>query len=332
VVGKALVTGGAGFIGSHLSETLLADGWEVFVLDDVSTGSLENVAHLRDRPDFHLVVDSVLSPSVVGDLVHRCDVVYHLAAAVGVRLIVEQPVHTMVTNVQGTETVLGYCSKLGKRVLVASSSEVYGDHREERPLAENDRRIYGPTTEKRWLYADSKAMDEHLALSYHLERGLDAVVVRLFNTVGPRQSGRYGMVIPRFVERALAGEPLEVHGDGTQTRSFCHVSDTVRALAGVMDARGISGEIYNVGSRERIRIIDLAERVKEATGSGSEIVLVPYDRVYGQGIEDTLHREPAIEKIGKAIGWAPARDLDQILADVIDHARQAPAGERLEPV
>jgi nucleoside-diphosphate-sugar epimerase len=318
--GKALVTGGAGFIGSHLSELLLAGGWEVYALDDVSTGSLDNVAHLRDRADFHLVVDSVLSPSVVGDLVQRCDVVFHLAAAVGVRLIVEQPVHTMVTNVQGTEIVLGYCSKLGKRVLIASSSEVYGDHREERPLAENDRRVYGPTTEKRWLYADSKAMDEHLALSYHLEQGLDAVIVRLFNTVGPRQSGRYGMVIPRFVERALAGEPLEVHGDGTQTRSFCHVSDTVRALTGLMDARDISGEIFNVGSSERIRIVDLAGRVLQATGSASEIAFIPYDQVYGQGIEDTLHREPATAKIREAIGWQPERDLDRVIADVIAHA------------
>jgi UDP-glucose 4-epimerase len=322
-VPRALVTGGAGFIGSHLSELLLANGWEVFVLDDVSTGSLDNVAHLRERPDYHLVVDSVLSPAIVSEVVHKCDVVFHLAAAVGVRLIVEQPVHTMVTNVQGTEIVLGYCSKFGKRVLVASSSEVYGDHREERPLAEGDRRVYGPTTEKRWLYADSKAMDEHLALSYHLERGLDAVVVRLFNTVGPRQSGRYGMVIPRLVERALVGEPLEVHGDGTQTRSFCHVTDTVRALVALMDAREISGEIFNVGSSERVRIIDLAARVKEATGSDSEIVFVPYDRVYDQGIEDTLHREPAIGKIRKAIGWSPQRDLDGILADVIAYSRTA---------
>jgi UDP-glucose 4-epimerase len=326
---RALVTGGAGFIGSHLSELLLTDGWEVFVLDDVSTGSLGNVAHLRDRPDFHLVVDSVLSPSVVSEVVHKCDVVYHLAAAVGVRLIVEQPVHTMVTNVQGTETVLGYCSKFGKRVLVASSSEVYGDHREERPLAEDDRRIYGPTTEKRWLYADSKAMDEHLALSYHLERGLDAVVVRLFNTVGPRQSGRYGMVIPRFVEKALAEEPLEIHGDGTQTRSFCHVLDTVRALYGLMGAE-ISGEIFNVGSSERIRIIDLAERVKKATGSESELVFVPYDQVYGQGIEDTLHREPRLEKIRDAVGWEPKRDLEQILTDVVEEARVS-RGNELEP-
>jgi UDP-glucose 4-epimerase len=321
VSGRALVTGGAGFIGSHLSEALLALGWEVFALDDISTGSLENVAHLRDRPDFHLVVDSVLSPSVVSEVVHKCDVVFHLAAAVGVRLIVEQPVHTMVTNVRGTETVLEYCSKFGKRVLVASSSEVYGDHREERPLAENDRRVYGPTTEKRWLYADSKAMDEHLALSYHLERGLDTVVVRLFNTVGPRQSGRYGMVIPRFVERALAAAPLEVHGDGTQTRAFCHVADTVRALAGLMDAGEISGEIFNVGSSERVRIVDLAERIRAATDSDSEIVFVPYERVYEQGIEDTLHREPAIDKIRSAIGWSPQRDLDTVLREVIAHAR-----------
>jgi UDP-glucose 4-epimerase len=330
--GKALVTGGAGFIGSHLAEQLLADGWEVFVLDDLSTGSLDNVAHLRGRSDFHLVVDSVLSPSVVSEVVHKCDVVYHLAAAVGVRLIVEQPVHTMITNVQGTEIVLGYCSTYGKRVLVASSSEVYGDHREERPLSEDDRRVYGPTTEKRWLYADSKAMDEHLALSYHLERGLDTVVARLFNTVGPRQSGRYGMVIPRFVDRALAGEPLEVHGDGTQTRSFCHVTDTVRALTGLMNAREISGEIFNVGATERLRIIDLAERVKQATGSRSEIALVPYAEVYEQGIEDTLHREPAIAKIHEAIGWTPERNLEQILGDVIEHRRAARAEERLEPV
>jgi nucleoside-diphosphate-sugar epimerase len=328
---KALVTGGAGFIGSHLADRLLAGGWEVFALDDVSTGSLDNIAHLRDRRDFHLVVDSVLSPAVVSEVVHKCDVVFHMAAAVGVRLIVEQPVHTMITNVQGTETVLGYCSKFGKRVLVASSSEVYGDHREERPLAETDRRVYGPTTEKRWLYADSKAMDEHLALSYHLERGLDAIVVRLFNTVGPRQSGRYGMVIPRFVERALAGEPLEVHGDGTQTRSFCHVSDTVRALCDLMDASAIGGEIFNVGSSERVSILELAERVKRATGSDSPIEFIPYERVYDQGIEDTLHREPATGKIRDAIGWQTTLDLDRIIADVIEHTQQREelSGERV---
>ena len=318
---KALITGGAGFIGSHLAELLLAEGSEVWVLDDVSTGQLDNIEHLRSRRDFHLVVDSILAPAVVSEVVHKCDVVFHLAAAVGVRLIVEQPVHTMVTNVQGTETVLEYCSKFGKRVLIASSSEVYGDHREERPLEEGDRRIYGPTTEKRWLYADSKAMDEFLAFGYHQERELDCVIARLFNTVGPRQSGRYGMVIPRFVERALAGEPLEVHGDGSQTRAFCHVQDTIRALKGLVEANGVSGDVFNVGSTERISVSGLADRILELTGSSSELAYIPYDEVYGLGIEDTLHREPAIEKIGQAIGWRPERKLDQILADVISQAR-----------
>ena len=321
---KALITGGAGFIGSHLSELLLGEGHEVWALDDLSTGANRNVAQLREHPQFHLVVDSVLSPSVVSELVYRCDVVYHLAAAVGVRLIVEQPVHTMVTNVQGTETVLEYCNKFGKRVLVASSSEIYGDHREERALREDDRRVYGPITERRWLYADSKAIDEFLALGFHQERGLDCVIARFFNTVGPRQQGQYGMVIPRFVQAALAGAPLEVHGDGAQTRSFCHVSDTIRAVYGLMQAGDISGEIFNVGSAESVRIIDLAQRVVELTGSRSEIEFIPHNEVYGLGIEDVLHREPSIDKIRDAIGWKPAFDLDRILADVIDHARRAP--------
>ena len=319
---KALVTGGAGFIGSHLSELLLAEGAEVWVLDDLSTGVSRNVEQLRERPGFHLVVDSVLSPSIVSELVHKVDVVYHLAAAVGVRLIVEQPVHTLVTNVQGTETVLEYCTKFGKRVLIASSSEVYGDHREERPLREDDRRVYGPVTERRWLYADSKAMDEFLALGFHQERDLDCVIARFFNTVGPRQQGQYGMVIPRFVERALSGEPLEVHGDGTQTRSFCHVSDTIRAVHGLMGATGISGEIFNIGSAERVRILDLAERVLRLTGSKSELTYIPHDEVYGLGVEDVLHREPAIDKIRDAIGWQPERDLETILGDVVGHARE----------
>jgi UDP-glucose 4-epimerase len=327
VAGKALITGGAGFIGSHLAEQLLVQGWEVFALDDLTTGAHRNVEQLRERTDFHLVVDSVLSPSVVSELVYKCDVVFHLAAAVGVRLIVEQPVRTMVTNVQGTETVLEYCGKFGKRVLIASSSEVYGDHREERPLSEGDRRVYGPVTERRWLYADSKAMDEFLALGFHQERGLDCVIARFFNTVGPRQSGQYGMVIPRFVERAIADEPIEVHGDGLQTRSFCHVSDTVRAVVDLMEARDVSGEIFNIGSAERVRILDLANRVVDLTGSSSELVFVPHSEVYGVGIEDVLHREPSIEKIGSAIGWRPSLDLNRVLEDVIDHARRATVAE-----
>jgi UDP-glucose 4-epimerase len=321
---KALVTGGAGFIGSHLVELLLADGVEVFALDDLSTGSRQNVEHLMERRDFHLVVDSVLARSVVNELVHKCDVVYHLAAAVGVRLIVEQPVRTLVVNLQGTENVLEECNRFGKRVLIASTSEVYGDHREERPLEEGDRRVYGPTTQRRWAYADSKAMDEFLALAYHQERGLDAVIARLFNTVGPRQSGEYGMVVPRFVTAALARRPVEIFGDGSQTRCFCHVHDTIGALQRLMDSDVTSGEIYNVGSQNRIRIVDLAERVLDATGSSSAIEFVPFDRVYGQGIEDMLHRIPSTEKIRAAVGWEPTRGLDEILADVIDHARHAP--------
>jgi UDP-glucose 4-epimerase len=321
VARKALLTGGAGFVGSHLSELLLASGYEVWALDDLSTGSIANVAHLRERQDYHLVVDSVLSPTVVNELVFKCDVVFHLAAAVGVRLIVEEPVRTLVTNVQGTEIVLDHCNRFGKRVLVASTSEVYGDHREERPLEESARRIYGPTTARRWAYADSKAMDEFLALAYHQERGLDVVIARLFNTVGPRQSGQYGMVVPRFVASALAGRPLEVHGDGLQTRCFCHVLDTIAALKGLMEDGATSGEIYNVGSTDRISILDLAEKVVARTGSSSSVEFVPYERVYGLGIEDMLHRIPSIEKVAAQIGWGPSRDLDAILDDVIEHTR-----------
>jgi UDP-glucose 4-epimerase len=321
VAGKALVTGGAGFIGSHLCELLLADGWEVWALDDLSTGSVDNVEHLTARHDFHLVVDSVLHPAIVNELVHKVDVVYHLAAAVGVRLIVEQPVHTLVTNLEGTEVVLEHCNRFGKRVLIASTSEVYGDHREERPLEETDRRVYGPTTQRRWAYADSKAMDEFLALAYHQERGLDCVIARLFNTVGPRQSSQYGMVVPRFVRWALAGDTIEIHGDGQQTRCFCHVQDTIRALKGLMDAHDRAGEIYNVGSQNRISVLELANKVRALTGSSSEVRFVPYEEVYGQGIEDMIHRIPSIAKVRNAIGWQPERSLDDILGDVVGFVR-----------
>jgi UDP-glucose 4-epimerase len=317
---KALVTGGAGFIGSHLCELLLDDGWEVWALDDLSTGSLGNVEHLGSNVDFHLVVDSVLNRAVVNELVHKCDVVYHLAAAVGVRLIVEQPVHTLVTNLEGTEVVLEHCNRFGKRVLIASTSEVYGDHRDETPLAEEARRVYGPTTQRRWAYADSKAMDEFLALAHHQQGGLDCIIARLFNTVGPRQSGQYGMVVPRFVERALAGTPLEVFGDGKQTRCFCHVADTIGALHSLM-AHDAAGEIFNVGSSEQIAIVDLAHKVIEATDSSSTITFVPFEDAYGHGIEDMLHRIPSTDKIRAAVGWEPTFDLDRILADVISAAR-----------
>jgi nucleoside-diphosphate-sugar epimerase len=326
--GKALVTGGAGFIGSQLAHELLERGWEVYALDDLSTGSVGNVEHLRDRPDFHLVVESVLSPSVVSELVHKCDAVWHLAAAVGVRLIVEQPGRTLLTNVQGTETVLEYCARFEKPVLVASSSEVAGDHpAEQQPLREDARRIYGPTTAKRWAYADSKALDEFLALALHEERGLEVVIARLFNTVGPRQSGEYGNVVPRFVQAAIAGEPLEVHGDGNQTRCFCHVRDTVRALRGLVEHGGLWGEIYNVGSTEPLTINELAHRIVAATGSSAELTYVPYDQVYGHGIEEMFQRIPATDKIRAAIGWEPTISVGEIIAEVIEHARRTPARE-----
>jgi UDP-glucose 4-epimerase len=315
---KSLITGGAGFIGSHLSELLLADGEEVFVLDDLSTGSIENVKHLRDNPRFHVVVDSVLQPAIVNELVNKVDVVYHLAAAVGVKMIVEQPVRTLRVNLGGTETVLAACRQFERPVLVASTSEVYGDHRSETPLSETSRRIYGATTQKRWAYADSKAMDEFLALAYREEHGLDAVIVRLFNTVGPRQTGMYGMVIPRFVERALRSAPIEIYGDGEQTRCFCHVHDTIRALRDLMtDLNRTSGEIYNVGAKNQISILGLARRIKRLTASGSPLLHIPFDEVYGTGIEDMLHRVPCTDKVRTAIGWAPEHALERILGDVV---------------
>ena len=316
------MTGGAGFIGSHLSERLLAQGWEVYALDDLSTGSQANVFHLLPDPGFHLSVESVLSSSVVSELVHRCDVVFHLAAAVGVRLIVERPGHTLLTNVRGTENVLEYASRFGKPVLIASSSEVYGDHRaEDLPLVEDARRIYGPTTAKRWAYADSKAMDEFLALARHEEDGIRCVIARLFNTVGPRQSGEYGNVIPRFVQAALAGAPLEIHGDGSQTRCFCHVDDTVRGLLALMAESSAVGQVFNVGSTESVTILELAERILRLTGSSSELVFVPYEEVYGHGVEEMFQRKPAIEKIRAATGWEPTIALDEILEQVVAHVR-----------
>ena len=315
---KALITGGAGFIGSHLSELLLGDGDEVFALDDLSTGSFANVDHLRTNPRFHLVVDSVLHPAVVNELVHKVDVVYHLAAAVGVKMIVEQPVRTLRVNLEGTERVLDACCRFDKPVLVASTSEVYGDHRSEEPLRETSRRIYGATTQKRWAYADSKAMDEFLALAYHEEHDLNAVIVRLFNTVGPRQTGMYGMVIPRFVERALAGSPIEIYGDGRQTRCFCHVRDTIRALRDLMtDINRTSGEIFNVGANNQTSILGLAEQITWMTGSRSQAVHIPFDEVYGTGIEDMLHRVPCTDKVRDTIGWIPEYSLGDILGDVV---------------
>ena len=315
---KILVTGGAGFIGSHLADQLLQDGHEVWALDDLSTGNVRNIAHLDDHARFHLVVDSVLHPAIVNELVHKVDRVFHLAAAVGVKTIVEQPARTLHVNLEGTSTVLEACRLFQRPVLITSTSEVYGDHRTEVPLRESARRIYGATTQRRWAYADSKAMDEFLALAYHEEYGLDTVIVRLFNTVGPRQTGHYGMVVPRFVERAIGGRPIEIYGDGLQTRCFCHVADSVRALRDLMDGLpATSGEIYNVGARNQTSILDLAAHVKELIGSSSTLQYVPFDRVYGTGIDDMLHRVPCTEKVEAAIGWRAELSLDEILDDVI---------------
>src|SRR6188768_3235414 len=271
---RVLITGGAGFVGSHLSEALLERGDEVFILDNLSTGSIDNVVHLKTNPRFHYTIESVENEPLLAELIDRCDVVVHLAAAVGVKLIVEQPVHTIETNVHGTEVVLKHANKKKKLVVIASTSEVYGKSKDV-PFREDSDLVLGPTPKHRWAYACSKAIDEFLALAYYKEKGLPVIIVRLFNTVGPRQTGRYGMVIPNFVRQALVGEPITVHGDGTQTRSFTYVGDVVRGLIALMQEPRAVGQVVNIGNNEEVSIMDLARRVKEATGSRSEIVLVP---------------------------------------------------------
>jgi nucleoside-diphosphate-sugar epimerase len=317
---RYLITGGAGFIGSHLSDELLERGHEVHVLDDLSTGSIENIRHLKDKPGFAYTIDSAESSPVVAELVDGADAVYHLAAAVGVQLIVESPVRTIETNVHCTEVVLAQASKKKKPVFIASTSEVYGKS-VDLPYREDGDLTLGPTVKGRWSYACSKAIDEFLAIAHWKERQLPTVIGRLFNTVGPRQTGRYGMVIPNFVTQALAGRPLTVFGDGTQRRCFCHVSDVVRALADLMERDGVYGEVFNIGSQDEVEILALAHRVKEATGSSSEIRLVPYDEAYEEGFEDMQRRIPDTTRIRERIGWAPTKSLNEILADVVDEHR-----------
>ena len=328
---RALITGGAGFIGSHLAETLLLQGHEVLVLDDLSTGSLDNVAHLRGIPGFECVVDTVTNDAVVQQLVERVDVVYHLAAALGVKLVMQAPIHTIHTNVAGTETVLRHVQRAGKRVLVASTSEVYGKSHV-LPYREDADLVMGPPTKTRWGYATSKLMDEFLALAYAKEHGVPVVIVRLFNTVGPRQTNRYGMVIPNFVRRALAGEPIVVHGDGSQTRSFTWVGDVVWALTALMHEPRACGEVFNVGNGAEVSIRDLAFKVRQMTGSDSTIVFQPYQAVYGDGFEDMARRVPDISKIRRCVGFEPKVDLEGILEAVIDYwspAVPSPARPRL---
>ena len=318
---RALITGGAGFIGSHLAEALLDAGHEVEVVDDLSTGSMENIEHLKNRHGFRCVIDSVTNEDLIAEQTDRCDVVFHLAAAVGVKLIVERPVHTIETNVHGTEVVLTQANRSSQKkklVIVASTSEVYGKSTEI-PFREDADLRLGATWKHRWAYACSKALDEFLALAYWKEKKLPVIVVRLFNSVGPRQTGQYGMVVPNFVRQALSGQPITVFGDGSQSRSFTYVGDVVDALMRLVDEPKAIGEVFNVGNGQEISILGLAEKIKEMTGSQSEIVKVPYDQAYGEGFEDMPRRVPDITKLQKFTGYEPKVQLTEILTRVIAH-------------
>lgn len=318
---KVLITGGAGFIGSHLTRALLAAGHSVAVIDDLSTGSLDNIAPFQDDPHYRFVKGDILVAEDLETLVAESDTVFHLAAAVGVELVVHDPVRTILTNVQGTERVLTAATKHNKRVILASTSEVYG--KSAKPLfSETDDLLIGPSTHSRWSYACSKLMDEFLLMAYFRDRGLRGTVVRFFNTVGPGQTGRYGMVIPRFVAAALAGEPLKVFGTGEQTRCFCHVADVVRALMLLMDDPGSFGGIYNIGSTEKVTIRQLAEFVIRELNSSSKIDVIPYDQAYANGFEDMLHRAPDCSKLHALTGWKAEIPLKQIIADVAESLRK----------
>src|SRR5213593_1567641 len=323
---RVLITGGAGFIGSHLSDAYLQRGDEVFIIDDLSTGSFENIRHLKEHPRFHYTIESVQNQPVTAELVDQCDVIFHLAAAVGVKLIVESPVRTIETNVHGTEVVLSLANKKKKKVLIASTSEVYGLSNEV-PFREDGNLVMGATTKGRWSYACSKAIDEFLALAYWREKKLPTVIVRLYNTVGPRQTGQYGMVIPTFVKQALSGRPITVYGSGEQSRCFCHVGDVVGALMKLMDDESAVGEVFNVGSNQEVTIVDLARKVKELTNSKSEITFVPYDEAYEEGFEDMPRRIPDISKVNGRVGFRPEKSLDEILDSVIEfHSEQMSVG------
>jgi UDP-glucose 4-epimerase len=326
---KVLITGGAGFVGSHLAEKHLSLGDEVYIIDDLSTGSMENILHLKDNPRFHYAIDSVTHVQLTAELVDLCDAIYHLAAAVGVRLIVESPVRTIETNVRGTEVILHLAAKKQKRVLITSTSEVYGK-RDTVPFREEDDLVLGATSKARWSYACSKAIDEFLAIAYWNEKRVPAVIVRLFNTVGARQTGRYGMVIPNFVQQALANRDITVFGDGSQRRCFTHVSDAVGAIVKLAAHPDAPGQVYNVGNDEEISMRELAEKVKRATGSTSRIALVPYETAYQEGFEDMMRRVPDISKAARAIGYRPTVSLDEILADVIEHEKaKMAAGQKM---
>ncbi len=313
---KYLITGGSGFVGSHLAEELLGRGHSVHALDDLSTGSIRNIAHLKSNPKFGYTIDTVANERVVRELVDDCDIVYHMAAAVGVKLIVESPVRTIETNIQGTEVVLNAANMKKRPVFIASTSEVYGKSTAF-PFREDGDLVMGATTKGRWSYACSKAIDEFLGLAYYREKKLPTVVGRLFNTVGPRQTGQYGMVVPNFVSQALAGQAITVFGDGKQSRCFGHVKDIVRALADLMLSDKAYGEVFNLGNTFEISIEDLARKVNEMTGNKAGLTYIPYDQAYEAGFEDMARRVPSIDKVGKHIGWSPTKNLDDILNDVI---------------
>jgi UDP-glucose 4-epimerase len=318
---RAFITGGAGFIGSHLAETLLDQGHEVLILDNLSTGSIDNIAHIKGRPGFEYFVDTVENEPLLAELIDRSDVVFHLAAAVGVKLIVEQPVYTIETNVHGTEVVLKHANKKKKLVVIASTSEVYGKS-DNVPFREDSDLVMGPTTKHRWAYACSKAIDEFLALAYWKERKLPVIIVRFFNTVGPRQTGQYGMVIPNFVRQALAGEPITVFGDGTQSRAFTHVSDVVGALIKLVQEPAAVGQVINIGNTQEVTITGLAERIRDLSASQSTIKFIPYEEAYESGFEDMPRRVPELSKVRKMIGYEPKHSLDDILVQVIDYFRK----------
>jgi UDP-glucose 4-epimerase len=315
---RVLITGGAGFIGSHLAEALLARGDDVLILDDLSTGSMENIRHLKALPNFHYWIDSVMNRVLLAELVDESELVIHFAAAVGVRLIVESPVHTIETNVKGTELVLQAAQKKKKTVLVASTSEVYGKS-SEIPFREDGDLVMGATSKGRWSYAASKALDEFLGLAYYREKKLPVIVSRFFNTIGPRQTGRYGMVVPNFVRQAMAGKPITVFGDGKQSRCFCHVGDVIQALLKLVASPKAIGEVFNIGSTEEISIEGLAKLVKQRVKSNSEIRYIPYDQAYEEGFEDMQRRVPCVDKIWKCVGWRASTSLDATIDSIANY-------------
>lgn len=317
----ALITGGAGFIGSHLAQRLLDDGHAVTVIDNLSTGRIENIAPLDGRAGFRAAIEDIRNASVLDRLVSECDLIYHLAAAVGVQRIISEPIETIETNIGGTEVVLKTARRYRKKVMIASTSEVYGKG-VRIPFAEEDDSVIGPTTRSRWSYAVSKAVDEFLALAYHKEVGLPVVIFRLFNTVGPRQSGQYGMVVPRFVRWALTGESIKVYGDGQQQRCFCNVHNVVDAIVRLADAPAAIGEVFNIGSDEEVTIRQLAERVRDRAGSASGIEMIPYEQAYEAGFEDFRRRIPSLEKIRRATGWQPTTTLDDTIDQIIAYQRE----------